>query len=109
MNKVFTYIADDSLKYEVTFTQGYPQSRNCFGKSWAKRTECVIKCNGFIKGVHAVTKHENDKDSTLYAFMNAFKPISKNLLKEARVTIVNQIITYATHIDKFNNKKNSFL
>lgn len=77
-NKTFTYTPEcNSVKYEVIFIQGFPLKSNHLGKSWAKRTECTLRCNGFIVATGFVTKHNKDKDSTLYAFMNAFNIVKK--------------------------------
>lgn len=85
---------DNSLIYEVEFTQGNPLKYTHLGKTYAKKTECIIKSNDFILAVNSVTKHAKDKDDNLYAFMNAFRPISKKLPKDVRSDINKQILEY---------------
>jgi hypothetical protein len=96
-NKVFLWNSDDnSLKYEVEFIQGNPLKYTHLGKTYAKKTQCLIKRNGFVLKENSVTKHEKDKDETLYAFMNAFRPIQNAISsKDIRLNIINQILEYA--------------
>jgi hypothetical protein len=94
-NKKFLFSSEDkSLNYEVEFIQGHPLKSTHLGKTWAKRTQCVVKVNGFIKDIHYVTKHNADKDDLRYAYINAFRPIKHHLYKEARTDITNQILEF---------------
>lgn len=100
-NKLFLYSSEDkSLNYEVEFTQGFPLKPTYLGKTYAKKTQCVIRCNGFLVATNSVTKHAKDPDNVKYAYMNAFNPIKKEIYKEARIKITNQILFYC---DSQNN------
>lgn len=98
-SKIFTYsYKDSSLNYEVQFIQGNPLKSTHLGKTYAKRTQCVIKKNGFIVGHNYVTKHNKDVDNNRYAYMNSFNPIKRFIDKEARIDIINQILEYTNKI-----------
>lgn len=102
-NKVFTYYSGDTtVIYEITFTQGFPLKYNHLGKTWAKCTQCIVRKNDFVLGIHHVTKHNKDVDNLLYAYMNSFKPISRKIYKEARLNIIKQILNYCKNYEKSN-------
>ena len=67
--------SDKSLKFEIHINQGYPLKYNCYGKTWAKRTEAIIYQNNFLLTSNYNTKHYNDKDDLKYAVVNTLKPI----------------------------------
>lgn len=95
-NKSFTYISkDNSVKIIVSFKQGFPLKHTHLGKTYAKRTECSITINGFLKAFHFVTKHEKDNDSVKHAYLNSFRPICDHVYSEAKVDIIKQILEYA--------------
>lgn len=95
INKTFTYSSDDdSVNYEVIFIQGFPLKFTHLGKTWAKRTQCVIKYNGFIIAYNYITKHEKDKDNIRYAYMNCFNPIKHEIMECARLDIIKEILLY---------------
>ncbi len=78
---------DKSLVYEIHIQQGFPLKRNCYGKTWAKRTQAILYRNGFIVETGYVTKHHRDKDDLRYAVVNAVKPIIKKISKHVRVRL----------------------
>ena len=95
--------SDKSLKFEIHINQGFPLKYNCYGKTWAKRTEAVIYKNGFLFATNYVTKHYIDKDDLKYAVVNSLKPIiNKIKLKFARKEIWKLIFN---QIELCQNKK----
>lgn len=93
--KTFKYFyPGESLNYEVEFIQGNPLKYTHLGKTYAKMTQYTVRVNSFILGVHKITKHNNDNDNLKYAYMNSFKPLSKKIMKEARIDIIKQILEY---------------
>lgn len=94
-SKIFSYISEDkSCVFEVEFIQGFPLNMTHKGKNWAKRTQCIIRYNGFIEKINTITKHVNDKDDLKYAYMNSFNPIKDIIFKKARINITNQILDF---------------
>jgi len=86
---------DKSLNYEIVIKQGYPKSFNCYGKTWAKKTEAILYLNGFIVSTNSVTKHNYDKDDLKYAVINAIRPlITKISIKYIRKDIWNLIFKH---------------
>lgn len=98
IHKMFSYQSEcKSVNIDVEFIQGHPLKFTHLGKTWAKRTQCNIKINGFIAATYYVTKHTKDKDNLKYAYMNAFNPIKKCIYKEARINITNQILEFVNN------------
>jgi len=59
---------DESIQVKLQYLVGQPKSRNNYGKTWAKTTQCLVFVNGFLKGFATIVKHDSDKDNMKYAY-----------------------------------------
>jgi hypothetical protein len=94
-------IMDLGRKYTVEFTNNNDLKYTHLGKTYAKRTQAVVKRGDKILGVGEVIKHHNDEDDTLFARRLALKkalidhdPDSHGLLlwKEIRTEFWKKLI-----------------
>lgn len=80
--------------YTIEFLQGHPLRKNCYGKTWNKVTQCIIKKDNLIIGTGEVIKHANDTDNIKYAKSKSAKKAFKQtrLWKEIRTRLWNKIL-----------------
>jgi hypothetical protein len=86
---------DGSLHISITYLTGYPRSNNCYGKTWAKETQAILKINGFVRGYASVIKHKEDKDDPGFAIRNVTQKVLERVhMKCTRKEIWNLVFTH---------------
>jgi hypothetical protein len=87
---------DGSIVINITYFTGFPRSNNCYGKTWARETQAVLRINGFVRAIGSVIKHRNDKDNMPYAIKAATEKVMhrvcfKDLRREIWDIVFNHI------------------
>ena len=93
-NMKIEYISEDkSVLYSIEFITGHPLNYTHKGKSWDRKTQAILKYNGFVESIYSVTKHYKDPDNLKLAIIKCAKEVMKQVsLKDAKINLWNQIL-----------------